>query len=56
MRGWWINWCKVEGGEGLVVQRSGEGKAGGPAGVEVGAGAVLDVKRYFVEMREGAEK
>jgi len=61
MRGWWVNWCKFDGGEGLVVRRAGEGgRAGsGDGGVEVGAGAAVDVKRYFegLKMREGgAEK
>jgi hypothetical protein len=44
MKGWWINWMKLDGGrgEGFVVRRAGEGK-----GEVEGAVSQMDVKRYL---------
>jgi hypothetical protein len=50
MRGWWINWLKLDGGrgEGLVVRRAGEGK-----GDVEGGGSQGDVKKFLEGLAEG---
>ncbi|KAA8895484.1 hypothetical protein FN846DRAFT_911707 [Sphaerosporella brunnea] len=49
MRGWWINWLKLDAGrgEGMVVRRAGEGK-GDVDGVPQG-----DVKKFLEGLAEG---
>lgn len=53
MRGWWVNWMKLEGGrgEGFIIRRSGESGKGQKGEVE-GPAREPDVKKYFEGVME----